>query len=177
MSRFHPWLTHGRKETSEVKFKCCPYATHNGWERCPNNGPSAEQPTKPPGQARRALSPLQITVTLSVSGSPFFPPCIEDENLSASTTTFSFRTELLPALLLFSTEPRLSISLDRHFYGSVNDLTVSLAAVRLCPQRSELTKQSSRLFAVAEVVAYPRRYCLLAFITPRRTPGTTTNGA
>ena len=73
--------THNRKETSEVKFKCCSYVAHNEWERCPSNGPSVEQSTKPPGQVRRTLSPLQITVALSVSGSPFSPPCTEDENL------------------------------------------------------------------------------------------------
>ena len=72
--------TYTRKEIFEVKLECCSYATHNGWEQCPSNGPSVEQHTKPPGQARSTPSALQITVALSVSDSPLLPPCTENEN-------------------------------------------------------------------------------------------------
>ena len=119
------------------------YAIHNRWERCPSNGPSVEQPIKPLDQARRTSSRLQITVALSVSGPPLFPPSTEDENLCGFLCLdddVQLENEVAPCFLSFSMEHRLSISLDRHFYGRVNDLTVSLAAVRLCPQRSELTK-------------------------------------
>ena len=122
--------THTLKETFEVKCKCCSYVTRNGWEQCLSNGPSDEQPTKPPGRA-----------------------CTEDENLCdffCLDGDVQLENEVAPCLLSFSKIPRLCISFDRRFYGSVNDLTVSFAAVRLCPQRSELTKQPSWLLGVAE---------------------------